>query len=103
MGEVGWTGNREGEKNEGAGVLLGILWFYFARFVLFRGRQSSHRSVIWVMILVCLFYFILFILLNCFGHRESSYWTHHRTFSLSKAVGGKGEAGSSQLPINSIS
>ncbi|KAL6832761.1 hypothetical protein V8C40DRAFT_235904 [Trichoderma camerunense] len=66
MGEVGWTGNREGEKNEGAGGLLGILSFYFARFVLSRGRQSSHRSVIWVMVLVYLFYFIEFILFEFF-------------------------------------
>ncbi|KAL6827219.1 hypothetical protein J3E69DRAFT_333358 [Trichoderma sp. SZMC 28015] len=63
-----WDGLETGraKKNEGAGVLLGILSFYFARFVLFRGRQSSHRSVIWVMILVYLFYFILFILFYFF-------------------------------------
>lgn len=50
----------------GLEFLLGILWFYFARFVLFRGRQSSHKSVIWVMVLVYLYYLILFILFELF-------------------------------------
>lgn len=51
------------KKMRGLEFLLGILSFYFARFVLFRGRQSSHGSVIWVMILVVFsfFYLIYFI------------------------------------------
>lgn len=38
MGEVGWTGSREGEKMRGLGFIESPESFYFARCMLFRGR-----------------------------------------------------------------